>query len=162
MRSMPQYAGRFTPPDIPMPPVEPEPWSFESWFADSVARRAAGNLFDELKSLDSTVTRESYLLTDGSSCDDNVGWDLAKLERDVAARRGPSASVAPAPTPAPTGVPVPADAPAPKRVKQAMWSAEEVDAMTVPKLKEALMELGLATTGLKAVLKARLTEALGF
>jgi len=28
MRSMPQYAGRFTPPDIPMPPVEPEPWSF--------------------------------------------------------------------------------------------------------------------------------------
>ena len=33
--------------------------------------------------------------------------------------------------------------------------------MTVPKLKAALTELGLATDGLKAVLKARLVEKLG-
>ena len=45
--------------------------------------------------------------------------------------------------------------PAPK------WSQAEVNAMTVPKLKAALTELGCETTGLKAVLKARLVEKLG-
>ena len=40
------------------------------------------------------------------------------------------------------------------------WSQAEVDAMTVPKLKAALTELGCETTGLKAVLKARLVEKL--
>ena len=33
--------------------------------------------------------------------------------------------------------------------------------MTVPKLKAALTELGCETSGLKAVLKARLVEKLG-
>ena len=41
------------------------------------------------------------------------------------------------------------------------WSQAEVDAMTVPRLKAALTELGCETTGLKAVLKARLVEKLG-
>ena len=40
------------------------------------------------------------------------------------------------------------------------WSQAEVDAMTVPKLKAALTELGCETSGLKAVLKARLVEKL--
>ena len=40
------------------------------------------------------------------------------------------------------------------------WSTTEVNKMTVPKLKAALTELGLDTSGLKAVLKARLLEAL--
>ena len=41
------------------------------------------------------------------------------------------------------------------------WSQAEVDAMTVPKLKDALTELGCDCSGLKAVLKARLVEKLG-
>ena len=40
------------------------------------------------------------------------------------------------------------------------WSTSEVNKMTVPKLKTALTELGLATDGLKAALKARLEKAL--
>ena len=39
-------------------------------------------------------------------------------------------------------------------------SLAEVNKMTVPKLKAALTELGLDTTGLKAVLKQRLLDAL--
>ena len=46
----------------------------------------------------------------------------------------------------------PADAP--------KWTVGEVNKMTVPKLKAALTELGLATDGLKKVLKERLLAAL--
>ena len=48
----------------------------------------------------------------------------------------------------------PAPAAAPK------WTVGEVNKMTVPKLKAALTELGLATDGLKKVLKERLLAAL--
>ena len=40
------------------------------------------------------------------------------------------------------------------------WTVGEVNKMTVPKLKAALTELGLATDGLKKVLKERLLGAL--
>ena len=40
------------------------------------------------------------------------------------------------------------------------WTTAEVNKMTVPKLKAALTELGLATDGLKKVLKERLLAAL--
>ena len=49
--------------------------------------------------------------------------------------------------------PEPAAAAAPK------WTTAEVNKMTVPKLKAALTELGLDTSGLKAVLKGRLMES---
>ena len=58
----------------------------------------------------------------------------------------------PGPAPEPAAEPAPATAP--------KWTVGEVNKMTVPKLKAALTELGLATDGLKAVLKARLLEAL--
>ena len=51
--------------------------------------------------------------------------------------------------------------PSPPSPATPKWSQAEVDAMTVPKLKAALTELGCETTGLKAVLKARLVEKLG-
>jgi len=71
-----------------------------------------------------------------------------------AARRG----APPAPEAAPAGAaaasdPTPAAA-APK------WTAAEVNKMTLPKLKAALTELGLETSGLKAVLKERLLGAI--
>ena len=64
---------------------------------------------------------------------------------------GPAAAP-PAPAPEPAAEPAPAAAP--------KWTVGEVNKMTVPKLKAALTELGLDTSGLKAVLKARLLEAL--
>ena len=57
-------------------------------------------------------------------------------------------------TPPVAAAATPAAAAAPK------WTTAEVNKMTVPKLKAALTELGLDTSGLKAVLKARLLEAL--
>ena len=50
--------------------------------------------------------------------------------------------------------------PSPPSPATPKWSQAEVDAMTVPKLKAALTELGCETSGLKAVLKARLVEKL--
>ena len=61
------------------------------------------------------------------------------------------AAAPPAPAPEPPAEPAPA---APK------WTVGEVNKMTVPKLKAALTELGLATDGLKKVLKERLLAAL--
>ncbi|CAH0364322.1 unnamed protein product [Pelagomonas calceolata] len=61
-----------------------------------------------------------------------------------------AADASPSPTAAPEASPA-----TPK------WSQAEVNAMTVPRLKAALTELGCETSGLKAVLKARLVEKLG-
>ena len=69
------------------------------------------------------------------------------------------ADSAPPPAKSPKGD---ADAsPSPPSPATPKWSQAEVDAMTVPKLKAALTELGCDTSGLKAVLKARLVEQLG-
>ena len=62
------------------------------------------------------------------------------------------AAAPPAPAPEPAAEPSPAAAP--------KWTVGEVNKMTVPKLKAALTELGLATDGLKKVLKERLLAAL--
>ena len=48
------------------------------------------------------------------------------------------------------------DLPAAVAAAAPKWSTGEVNKMTVPKLKAALTELGLDTSGLKAVLKERL------
>ena len=61
---------------------------------------------------------------------------------------GPAAGGAAAAEPAPAPAAPPAAGP--------KWSTTEVNKMTVPKLKAALTELGLDTSGLKAVLKERL------
>jgi pre-mRNA-splicing factor ISY1 len=82
------------------------------------------------------------------------------LRPAVAAPAKPSkkpASKKPAAKPAaaaPAAVAPPAPAAAPK------WTVDEVNKMTVPKLKAALTELGLATEGLKTALKKRLLVAL--
>ena len=66
----------------------------------------------------------------------------------------PVAPAKPAAAPAPEPAAETAPAAAPK------WTVGEVNKMTVPKLKAALTELGLATDGLKKVLKERLLAAL--
>ena len=72
---------------------------------------------------------------------------------------GDDAPVAPAkPAAPPAPAPEPAAAPAPAAAPK--WTVGEVNKMTVPKLKAALTELGLATDGLKKVLKERLLAAL--
>jgi len=96
----------------------------------------------------------------------------AKRKRDDEDAPPPPKRAAPAPPPAPEPAPAPAPepaatAPAPAPEPQPAvaaappkWTTAEVNKMTVPKLKAALTELGLDTSGLKAVLKARLLEAL--
>ena len=97
----------------------------------------------------------------------------AKRKRDDDAPEAPPAPkrAAPAPPPAPEPAPEPAPppppppapepaAPEPEPAAAPKWTTAEVNKMTVPKLKAALTELGLDTSGLKAVLKARLLEAL--
>ena len=72
---------------------------------------------------------------------------------------GAAAAAAPAPAPAAAAAePEPAAEPAPAAAPK--WTVGEVNKMTVPKLKAALTELGLATDGLKKVLKERLLAAL--
>ena len=92
-----------------------------------------------------------------------------KREDDAPAAPPPPKRAAPAPPPAPEPAPAPPPppppAPEPEPVAAAApaapkWTTAEVNKMTVPKLKAALTELGLDTSGLKAVLKARLLEAL--
>jgi pre-mRNA-splicing factor ISY1 len=82
----------------------------------------------------------------------------AKPSKKPAAKKPAAATTdvdeAPVAAPEPAPEPDPAPAAAPK------WTVGEVNKMTVPKLKAALTELGLDTSGLKAVLKARLLEAL--
>ena len=70
---------------------------------------------------------------------------------------GDDAPVAPAKSAAPPA-PEPAAETAPAAAPK--WTVGEVNKMTVPKLKAALTELGLATDGLKKVLKERLLAAL--
>mmetsp|Transcript_5510 Transcript_5510/g.17119 ORF Transcript_5510/g.17119 Transcript_5510/m.17119 type:complete len:83 (+) Transcript_5510:891-1139(+) len=71
------------------------------------------------------------------------------------------AEAPPAPVPAAAPVPEPAVEPAAEPAAAApQWTVPEVNKMTVPKLKAALTELGLETTGLKAVLKQRLLDAM--
>ena len=62
----------------------------------------------------------------------------------------PAAAAAKKPAAAEPAPPAAPPAAAPK------WTTAEVNKMTVPKLKAALTELGLDTSGLKAVLKERL------
>ena len=81
-----------------------------------------------------------------------------KREDPAPAPEAPRRGAPPAPAAAPAAAaaasdPTPAAA-APK------WTAAEVNKMTVPKLKAALTELGLETSGLKAVLKERLLGAI--
>ena len=54
------------------------------------------------------------------------------------------------------------EAPVAEAAEAPKLSLAEVNKFTVPKLKAALKERGLPVTGLKAVLKARLLEALGY
>ena len=131
-------------------PAAPEPWNFESWFADATARREGQDMFEEVKALDAKATPEEFQLDVGGDC---MGWDRAKLEKRLG--REPSAPPAKSQKGDAEASPSPPSPATPK------WSQAEVDAMTVPKLKAALTELGLATDGLKAVLKARLVEQLG-
>ena len=132
-------------------PAAPEPWNFESWFADATARREGQDMFEEVKAQNAKATPEEFQIEAGcfKVC---VGWDRAKLETRLG--REPSAPPAKSPKGDADASPSPPSA-APK------WSQAEVDAMTVPKLKAALTELGCETSGLKAVLKARLVEKLG-
>jgi len=74
-------------------------------------------------------------------------------------RAAPAPPLAPEPAPPPPPPPAPEPEPEPATAAP-KWTTAEVNKMTVPKLKAALTELGLATDGLKAVLKARLLEAL--
>ena len=96
------------------------------------------------------ATPEEFQLDVGGDC---MGWDRAKLYKRLG--REPSAPPAKSQKGDAEASPSPPSPATPK------WSQAEVDAMTVPKLKAALTELGLATDGLKAVLKARLVEQLG-
>ena len=80
----------------------------------------------------------------------------------VAAPAPPAAAVAPPVAPPPAPPPAPAaqmdvDAPAPAAPR---WTGPEINKMTVPRLKAALKELGLATDGYKAALKKRLIDAM--
>ena len=133
-------------------PAAPEPWNFESWFADATARRQGQDMFEEVKATDATAKPEEFQIEAGcfKVC---VGWDRAKLETRLG--REPSAPPAKSPKGDADASPSPPSPATPK------WSQAEVDAMTVPKLKAALTELGCETSGLKAVLKARLVEKLG-
>jgi len=81
---------------------------------------------------------------------DKACQDAADSAPPPAKSQKTDADASPSPTAAPDASPA-----TPK------WSQAEVDAMTVPKLKVALTELGCETSGLKAVLKARLVEKLG-
>ena len=128
----------------------PEPWNFESWFADATARRQGQDMFEEVKALDAKATPEAFQIEASDGC---VGWDRAKLETRLG--REPSAPPAKSPKGDAEASPSPPSPATPK------WSQAEVDAMTVPKLKDALTELGCDCSGLKAVLKARLVEKLG-
>ena len=130
-------------------PAAPEPWNFESWFADATARRQGQDMFEEVKALDAKATPEEFQLDVGGDC---MGWDRAKLETRLG--REPSAPPAKSPKGDAEASPSPPSPATPK------WSQAEVDAMTVPKLKAALTELGCDCSGLKAVLKARLVEKL--
>ena len=131
-------------------PAAPEPWNFESWFADATARRQGQDMFEEVKALDAKATPEDFQIEASDGC---VGWDRAKLEKRLG--REPSAPPAKSPKGDADASPSPPSPATPK------WSQAEVDAMTVPKLKAALTELGCDCSGLKAVLKARLVEKLG-
>ena len=51
--------------------------------------------------------------------------------------------------------------PAADAAEKKTWTSDEIGKMTVAKLKEALTTLGLDTSGLKAALKDRLTDAMG-
>ena len=106
-------------------------------------------MFEEVKALAWNLTPEEFQLDVGGDC---MGWDRAKLEKRLG--REPSAPPAKSPKGDAEASPSPPSA-APK------WSQAEVDAMTVPKLKAALTEHGCETSGLKAVLKARLVEKPG-
>ena len=85
--------------------------------------------------------------------DDAPAAAPAKPSKKPAAKPAKAPAAAP-PAPAPEPAAEPAPAAAPK------WTVGEVNKMTVPKLKAALTELGLATDGLKKVLKERLLAAL--
>ena len=49
---------------------------------------------------------------------------------------------------------------APEPATAPRWTRQQVDAMTVPKLRAALTELGLDVSGLKAALRQRLLDAM--
>ena len=71
-------------------------------------------------------------------------------------RRGKSSRAAAAAA-APADDAMDVDAPAPAAPR---WTGPEINKMTVPRLKAALKDLGLATNGVKAALKKRLIDAM--
>jgi hypothetical protein len=68
----------------------------------------------------------------------------------------PAAPIAPPPAPPPAPAPMDVDAPPPPR----LLTNGDINKLTVPRLKAALTERGLDTTGLKSVLKKRLLDAI--
>ena len=73
-------------------PAAPEPWNFESWFADATARREGQDMFEEVKALDAKATPEDFQLDVGGDC---MGWDRVKLYKRLG--REPSAPPAKSP-----------------------------------------------------------------
>ena len=106
-------------------------------------------------------------------CEETAEAAGVRVPQETTAAAPPPAAAAPAPpAPAPVAPPVappPAPPPAPAAqmdVEPApapaapRWTGPEINKMTVPRLKAALKELGLATDGLKAALKKRLIDAM--
>ena len=103
-------------------------------------------------------------------CEETAEAAGVRVPQETTAAAPPPAAAAPAP-PAPAPVAPPAapppapaarmdvDAPAPAPAAP-RWTGPEINKMTVPRLKAALKELGLATNGVKAALKKRLIDAM--
>ena len=130
-------------------PAAPEPWNFESWFADATARREGQDMFEEVKALDAKATPEEFQLDVGGDC---MGWDRAKLEKRLG--REPCRPPAKSPKGDAEASPSPP-------LASGERSQAEVDAMTVPKLRPRSRSSGATTSPASAVLKARLVGRSG-
>ena len=104
-------------------------------------------------------------------CEETAEAAGVRVPQETTAAAPPPAAAAPAPPTAAVAAPVAAppapppapaaqmdvDAPAPAAPR---WTGPEINKMTVPRLKAALKDLGLATNGVKAALKKRLIDAM--
>ncbi|CAH0375423.1 unnamed protein product [Pelagomonas calceolata] len=107
-------------------------------------------------------------------CEETAEAAGVRVPQATTAAAPPPAAAAPAPPApaAPVAAPVaPVVAPPPAPVAQMdvepapaaaapRWTGPEINKMTVPRLKAALKDLGLATDGVKAALKKRLIDAM--